>query len=282
MNFALLLGVLSSVLFGAGDYAGGRAARHDSAPLVTAFSGLAAVLVLLVGLPFVPGTPSAADLAWAAGAGVCGAGGATLIYRSLAMGPASVASPTFCIIGLTTPVLFGILIGERPSAIAWVGVALAAVSLVPLAWGGGEQAPADRAHVRRTFAVAAAAGGVIGGFLICVARIGAGAGLWPLVVGRLTSITILGAGLVLARRPLVPVAAARRPALVAGALDSSANLLYWFGVQGAPIALMAALVSLAPATTVLLSRALLGERWSAAQKFGLALALFAGVLIAYR
>lgn len=35
----------------------------------------------------------------------------------------------------------------------------------------------------------------------------------------------------------------------------------------------------APATTVMLARAFLGERWSAGQRFGLALALAAGVCI---
>ena len=45
------------------------------------------------------------------------------------------------------------------------------------------------------------------------------------------------------------------------------------------MALVAAIVSLAPATTVLLARATLGERWSVSQRLGLALALAAGACI---
>jgi drug/metabolite transporter (DMT)-like permease len=81
------------------------------------------------------------------------------------------------------------------------------------------------------------------------------------------------------RQPLVPPAEARLGALGAGALDSAANVAYWFAVQGAPMALVATLVSLAPATTVLLARLVLGERWTLPQRAGFALALVAACLI---
>jgi drug/metabolite transporter (DMT)-like permease len=47
----------------------------------------------------------------------------------------------------------------------------------------------------------------------------------------------------------------------------------------APLVLVSALVSLAPATTVLVARFTLGERWTVAQGVGLLAALGAGVLI---
>lgn len=134
MNASYLVGAASSVMFGAADFTGGMAARRAPAPLVTCFSGPRAVLVLFVGLPFTRGSPTSADLLWGAAAGVCGAAGASLIYRSLALGPVIVASPVFCVIGLTVPVLFGVLVGERPSLLAWTGVALAPLCLPLLSW----------------------------------------------------------------------------------------------------------------------------------------------------
>jgi uncharacterized membrane protein len=85
---------------------------------------------------------------------------------------------------------------------------------------------------------------------------------------------------VLARRlPARLPAGARGVTSAAGALDSTANLTYYLAVQHAPMALVATLVSLAPATTVLLARSTLGERWNAPQRWGLGMALAAGALI---
>ncbi|NOT33284.1 MAG: EamA family transporter, partial [Candidatus Eisenbacteria bacterium] len=82
-----------------------------------------------------------------------------------------------------------------------------------------------------------------------------------------------------ARIAIAAARAARGWSLGAGALDSSANAAFWFAVQGGSLAIVSALVNLAPATSVLLARAFLGERWSVPQRFGLAMALAAGLMI---
>jgi len=279
VNPALLVGLFASVLFGAADFTGGIAARRAPALLVTCFSGLGALLVLFLGMPFTHGAPTTRDLAWGAAGGVFGAAGATLIYKSLALGPVSVASPVFCVVGLTVPVLFGVATGERPSWLAWAGVALAVLSIPLVARAREDRSGYTRTHIRRTLFVATMAGLVVGWFLIAVAQIRGGAGLWPLVVARSTGVVVLAVGLLARRSPLVPPAPARFVALGAGALDSSANVAYWFAVQSAPIALVGTLVSLAPATTVLLARLVLGERMATPQRWGLGLALLAGALI---
>jgi drug/metabolite transporter (DMT)-like permease len=279
VNPAYGTALVSSALFGAGDFAGGIAARRGPAPLVTAFSGLGALALLVVGIAFIHGSPTTADLAWGAAAGVCGAAGATLIYRALALGPMSLASPVLCLIGLCVPVLVGVWLGERPGSLAWTGVVLAVVAIPLLSFtreGPGQYTPA---HVRRTLFVSIMAGLVVGWFLVCVARVGHGAGLQPLMVARVVSIALLLGWQAIRRGPLVPPAAARPVALGAGLLDSGANVAYWLAVQSAPMALVSALVSLAPATTVLAARLTLGERWSIAQSAGLIVALAAGVCI---
>jgi drug/metabolite transporter (DMT)-like permease len=252
------------------------AAKRAPALIVTWVSAFAAIAVLLPALPFTGGTPAGADWAWGAAAGVCGAAGAALIYYSLALGPVSVASPIFCVVGLSVPVVVGVMLGERPSAVAWAGVALAVLSIPPLSWTGSHEGAHPPEHVRRTVLVAIVTGLIVGWFLVCVARISPGAGLLPLVLARgvaIVAMTIVALALGLPLR-LPPGAA--RVAAGAGALDSAANVAYFFAVRGAPMSLVSAIVSLAPATTVLLARGVLGERWSVAQRWGLALALTAG------
>jgi len=279
VNPAYTIGALSALLWGSADFAGGIAAKRAPAPLVAAFSGLGAIVVLAVGMAFLPGTPSAIDLAWGAGAGVCGAAGASLLYRSLAMGPMSLASPVFTLIGLIVPVLFGIAAGERPSALAWFGVALTMIAIPLLTMTGEGPGHHPRAHVRRTLMVSIAAGLVIGWFLVCLARIGGSAGLWPLVLARVVAIALIGGWYLARRAPLLPPAAARPSAFGAGVLDSTANVAFLIAVHRAPLVLISALVSLAPAATVLAARLLLRERWTVAQGAGLVLALAAGALI---
>ncbi|HTM57124.1 MAG TPA: DMT family transporter [Candidatus Udaeobacter sp.] len=281
MNGALLLAALASVVFGASDYTGGMAARRGNAMLVTCFSGLGALAILLVALPFIHGAPSHADLAWGGAAGVFGAAGATLIYTSLALGPVSVASPVFCLIGLSVPVLFGVLNGNRPSALGWSGIVLAVISIPLLTAGSDMSDGAARARIRKTLVVASLAGLVAGAFLISVSRIGAHAGLAPLFIARATAIGLFVVVFLARRMPLLPPPPTRRLALAAGVLDSAANVLFWISSQRAPLALAATLVSLAPATTVLLARFLLGERWSMTQRIGLLVALVAGGLISH-
>jgi drug/metabolite transporter (DMT)-like permease len=67
--------------------------------------------------------------------------------------------------------------------------------------------------------------------------------------------------------------------LAAAFTDVVGNVLYLLAVQRAPMSLMATLVSLAPATTVLLAQVVLRERLSGRQKVGVALALVAVTLI---
>jgi len=279
VNPAYAVAAISSSLWGLADFLGGFAARRAPAPLVTCFSGLAALGLLLLVMPFVSGSPTGLDLAWGAAAGVCGAAGASLMYRSLALGPMSLASPVFSLIGLTVPVLFGLAAGERPSTIAWWGVALAMLAIPLLSMTGEGPGHYPRAHVRRTLGVSILAGLVIGWFLVFVARIGGAAGLMPLAVARGTAMVILGGWYLSRRQTLLPDAPARRPALAAGALDSAANVAFLIAVHQAPLVLVSALVSLAPAVTVVAARLTFGERWTAAQGTGLLMALTAGVCI---
>ena len=279
MSPAYLLAALTSVFFGAGDLCGGMAARCAPAVTVTLFSGLAALVLLVPAFALIHGHATPVSLAWGAAAGVCGGVGALLLYRALAHGPVSVASPILCITGLALPVIVGLTLGERPSPLAMVGLVLTPVSIALLAQADSRWSDEQHAQVRRVIPMALVAGFAIGFFLLFLGRIPAGSGLVPIVVARVTGMLVL-AGWALARGlPLVPAPEARRLALGAGALDSAANVGYVIAVQHATLALVAALVSLAPATTVLIARLWLGERWSTGQRAGLVVALAAGAMI---
>ena len=244
---------------------------------MTLFSGFGALAVLLAGWPFFPGRMAAADWGWAIAAGSCGGIGAMLIFRALAIGPVSVASPVLCVVGLALPTVVGFARGDRVTVLALLGLLLTPLAIVLLARDAHDGE--GRADPRRVLGPAIAAGLVTGGFLVFFAQIRAAAGLMPVVVARLAGIAVLGIGVLARRRPAAWTPVSRMLALASGVFDSAANVTYVLAVQRGSLALVAALVSLSPASAVLLARAVLGERWSGSQRIGFALALAAGVLV---
>ena len=287
MNPIYLVAALASVFYGGADFYGGLSARRAHPMVVTFVATLAGMPVLVAGLWIFRGQPVSADYAWGAAAGVAGGAAAAFIFYAIALGPVSVASPVLALTGMSLPVLVGVLLGDRPGPIAIAGIAMLTAH-----HGGDEEgtpgaAPASadevraaaRKRVARVLGPSLIAGVLAGGFLVCVGRIGPHAGIGPLVLARVVSAALFAIGLLLRRAPLWPPAPAARIAISSGLLDAAANTAYLFAAQRGALSLVAALASLGPATTVLLARGLLNERWSRTQIFGLALALAAGLCI---
>jgi drug/metabolite transporter (DMT)-like permease len=70
-----------------------------------------------------------------------------------------------------------------------------------------------------------------------------------------------------------------KTAVACGVLDMLANALYLLASRGGPLSVVVTLASLYPASTVVLARAVMGERLSRRQNAGVVCALTAVVLI---
>ncbi|HXF36538.1 MAG TPA: EamA family transporter, partial [Actinomycetota bacterium] len=106
------------------------------------------------------------------------------------------------------------------------------------------------------------------------------AGLWPLLAAKVVTASLVGA-VALARpgRDADP-RRGRRFAVAGGVADAGATILLVLAVQRGPLSLVGVLVSLYPASTVVLARVLLSERISRPQALGLGLAAAAVAMIA--
>ena len=278
-----VMAVLSSMLYGVADFLGGMGSRRAPAVTVTAWFQVTGLAFLVLYACFAPGVTRASDLAWAAAAGVSGGAGVLLLYRALAGGTVSTAAPLISMIALAVPVLVGLGTGERPGVLplAGIGLGVVAVALIS-AHGAPDEAASTGAGAGRAAALlpAVASGVLIGLFLVCLGRVERGASGWALVAGRASASVLLWAMVLASRAPIALAAAARPPMIGAAITDVSANVLYLLAVQRAPLSLVATLVSLAPATTVLLAQVVLRERLAPAQRVGVAVALAAVVLLA--
>ncbi|MFE3453328.1 EamA family transporter [Nonomuraea sp. NPDC059194] len=274
---AVILATACALVYGTADFYGGLATRRSRVLSVVSLSQIAGLALVVAMMPLLPGALSEGAITWGLGAGLAGAAGMVLFYRALATGVMSVVAPTTAVTSAALPVLFGLASGERPAVMALVGVVLALLSVLLVSRGG----PAVEQRSSASSVVAAlAAGAGFGGFFILLAQAPDGSGLWPLVGARIASISAVVLMAVVSRRTLKPGSGALGVIAVAGVLDMAANVLYLLAEQQGMLSLVAVLVSLYPASTLVLARYVLGERLHAVQVAGVAFALGAVALIA--
>lgn len=280
MVVALSLAV--ALCYGAADFCGGLATRRAAALAVVVWSQAAGLLVLLAALPFVPGAFHPRDLWVSLVCGVCGTLAVGLLYRGLAVGVMGVVSPITAVLCAALPLAWGIGRGERPAALALLGIAFALVAVVLVS--AATPAPAQPAAARASrgrlppgIPEALGAGFAFGLFFIALAQVHPDAGLYPLLGTRVLSMLLLLGGAAALRLPL----RVERPGLptivLCGALDMGANVLYILAAHSGALSIVAVLSSLYPAATVALAGLVLRERLGRAQWAGVGVAL-AGVL----
>lgn len=271
---AIVYALSSSFVWGCSDFLGGLFSRRLPLAAVTLISqaaGLVALLAWLAGSGFHLG---GAAVALGAVGGIGGAIGLSAFYKGLAIGTMSIVSPVAAC-GALVPFGIALATGERPAGAA-IGGAVIALSGAVLASLDERRAEGDRRRGAILAIVAAVAIGLFIYFLGLASK--HGPALSALLGARIGSLAMLAAGSMLFRMPRrverrdVPGVAA------VGLLDTSANGLFVLASAGGFLAVVSVLGSLYPVVTLLAAHALLGERISAPQRFGVGLAL-AGVAV---
>jgi len=205
-----------------------------------------------------------------------------LLYRGLAMGRMSVVAPITAVVAAIVPLVWALVDGERPSAIALAGVVVALVAIVLVAAAPEhDEHPEDAAvaPLGKVVPPAVASGLGFGALYVELGETSSHAGLWPLFVARPVAVAVTAlAALLLVRRAgrpasaVVPARTAWPYVAGAGVLDVTANGLYLAATNAGLLSIVAVLSSLYPAATVVLARVVLGERLHRVQVVGLVLA----------
>ncbi len=265
-------GILASLSFGAGDFAGAVAARRAGAIATVGgahFIGLVALLLaVLVLRPPLPDWPT---VGWGLAAGVAGAAGLAALYRGMAIGSMGLVTALSGAGSLTIPPIAGALLGASVTPLQLVGVGCAAGAAA--AAGGASRG--ELGHRSLLLAAMAAIG--FGAWYVLLDRAAAdGDLLWAIVLSRAASAGITGA---IALRRIERSGYPLRLVILAGLFDVGGNALYGLARDALPIGLAAALVGLYPIVTMLLARFVLGEHLPRLGQLGVALALLGIVLI---
>jgi drug/metabolite transporter (DMT)-like permease len=267
---AVVLALVSALAYGLSDFVGGLVARRTSAWSVAVVGSLTAAICTAAVAAFVPGDPGAGHFAWALLAGLGSGAGAGFLYRGFAAGRMGVVAPVSAVGAAMVPLLVGVLAGERPAVLAWVGIAAA----LPGIWlVSREPVPEDPDHLGPENPSATAAGVVDGllaglGFGVLFAALGQipdSAGLWPLAVTQLLSVpaVVIIAGLLKER--WLPRHRAAWHAMWCGVLSTVATAAFLVATQRG---------------FILLAAVVLKEHIHRAQAVGLALCGGAVALVA--
>jgi drug/metabolite transporter (DMT)-like permease len=272
---SVLLALGAGLTFGAADFTGGLAAKSTPAVTVTLVSQAVgvAVLVLLMGL--LPGVPTPAAFTSGAAAGIAGGLGLVAYLHALALGPMGVVAPLASVAGVSVPVVAGIVLGERLSPVATLGVVLGVVAIAIVAGGPRVE---RRAVVSAGPALALLGGAAFGVFFVLLDRTPDGSGLWPLIGARASSLVLLGL-IAAVGRIAMPSRAALPLIALSGSLDMLSNILFLFATRTGLLTIAALLSSLYPIVVVVLARYLLAERLRRPQVAAVALAMLAVALI---
>jgi uncharacterized membrane protein len=268
---AIALALGASLCWGTGDFLGGLGARRLSTLTVLAsatFAGLLAVAAFVAVTGDAP--PAGESIALAAAAGLAGALGLGALYRGMAVGAMAVVAPISASAAVI-PVVVGLATGDRPSPLQLGGMAvvLGGVALASREPGGSGR----RLAAGVPLALLAALG--FGLYFLLIDPASDGGAAWAVLVAR-SAATVAAGAAALALGSGLPGRADLPLLATVGIFDVAANAMIAVALTKGLVGLVAVLSSLYPVVTVLLARAVLGERVARAQRAGVVLAL-AGV-----
>jgi drug/metabolite transporter (DMT)-like permease len=279
--FAISLALGSSVCYGLSNFLGPQLVRRHTLVAVLIVSQLAALAVCMLYLLAARGQALPAGDTWLALlAGAGNAVGLIAFYKAAELGPLSVVAPIGAV-GAVIPVVWGLTSGDalRASQIVGLALALGGAALAARNSPPSEHAAVSYPDSRACILWAAGSAIAFGVFLTALPKAAAHGRAWALLDARLALVVLM---ILWAGRGLGAIELRRTSLLltVPGLLLVLGTLLYTTAADHGDLSLVSVLGSMFPVVTVGLGIALLNERLSRTQAFGVAAALTGIVLIA--
>jgi drug/metabolite transporter (DMT)-like permease len=275
---AVLLSLAASSCGGVADFLGGLQSKRVPVAVVLCVvegAGLAVVLAIILATdePF-PGS-RAAILSVVAGIGGVIALGC--FYKALAIGTMSIVAPISAT-GVTLPVVVGIATGDRLSTIVAIGLAVTFVGVL-LASREQHDDAGRAAAGKLSIALALVAAVGFGSYFVMSDAAADDSVLWLLALSRSIPVPAL-ALFAWTRGMRAPTGRAAGTLVVAGTLDCGATALYAVANTKGALSIVSVVGSLYPVMTLILARAVLGERIRRVQQVGVVAALAGVAMIA--
>ena len=281
---AIVLALISAGAYGLSDFLGGIFARRVAAwPIAVVGQSSSAVCAGILAV-ILGGTVGANDWAWGAVAGIGGGIGAAFLYRGLASGRMSVVAPISALGSAIVPVAVGLVTGDRPTPLAWLGIVFAFPAIYLISRVERRAAADDDSSGReatdRGIIDGVLAGLGFGSMFAMLGQVGSDAGLYPLALMQVTSVLSVIAVATALRQAWVPRERLAWRALMMGPLGATATGAFLYATHSGMLTIVSVVAALYPALTVLLATIILREHIHRAQAIGLVLAAAAVSLVA--
>ncbi|MGI8702461.1 MAG: EamA family transporter [Nocardioidaceae bacterium] len=265
---AIVLSLLSSLLWGASDFAGGLVSKRLRAVVVVGWTATFGAILATIAVVATGGWHGPIGwLPWGMAAGASGGLGLIGYYLALSTGTMGVVAPVTSL-GLAVPVVVGVLSGESPSRVTLSGIAIAVVGIALT--GGPEFSGATSA---RPVLTAMLAGFFFGAFFVFMDR---GSETSPVLTLWSMRATVTAAFVVAALVRRTTGGLRGRDylwVLAISAGDFGANLFFGIASTKGFVSITSVLSSLYPVVTVLLARVALSERLRRIQVVGVAVTM---------
>jgi len=288
----ILLGLLTALSFGAGDFLAGVISRKIPGVVVALYSQLVGAIVMTVAAIIVTGTPLILEVTWGTGAGITLGLAAVIYYQALSKGQFGLVATIAGVWSAIMPFVIGIALGERPSFLALTGVGFVIIAIALVS--GGKHFTKHLKQLRfnkkpswqlfkpsNPYAIALIEATLAGmGFgLFMVLLDGSQMPIWRAASAVAASMipSAIMIGLIRPKYQTTPRVIILT--IATGIIQAMGVLTFIVAVRQGLLSIVAVAGALSPAPTALLARFLLGEKLSNPQLFGLGIALAGIVLI---
>jgi len=285
---AALLGCGAAVFWGGGDFFGGLGVRagggtmRASLKLILLAHAVSLVIVGGVALALHKPLPHGPALAWGVGCGIAAGLGLMFFYVALSEGNMGPATAISGLLSAGIPAAVGMMAQGSPGVRQASGFFIAAAAI----WIIAEGSPGQRVS-RRTLTLSLLAGVSFGIYFIGLREANSAGLLWAMATARVGSVCTTAAvlGLMALFAPksggteVLFGSRAIRFAMMTVLLDTAGNLMFISSTRMGRLDVAAVLASLYPASTIILAAWILHERPTSRQRWGMALALAAVVMI---
>ncbi len=276
---AIILSLLTALLFGTGDFFGGMATKRIRVAQVLLCAHIVGGIGIFAISLAIADQFRLEDLGWGAIAGASGIIGLGLLYRGLARGPMGVVGALTAITSAAVPALWGTFVdGDELAGLAWIGVLVALVAIGLVSWSPDDS---DTPVTTRTIVESLIAGAGFGFMFILLDHSDPASAPWPIAGARMLTAPVLLFGFLVRRKQIWPRdPIALRWVFGVALADTISNALFLYATERGSLTVVAVLSSLYPVATVILARTVLHEKLTRLQLGGFVLAMGATAMIA--